>query len=171
MNVIISPKMTFHTRFTLNTEHKSLLIRADFILGHGQGANRRICKRWRSILVDALPRLLGCQRRSPEAERVRLRSGEEARYTAWLRLPVERRPGRKRLRRLKTKLRGRLESALLPIDGRILKVGVRRCRVQAMQSEPGALPASPCSSLAPYEEREGSSDPGVPGASVQECST
>jgi hypothetical protein len=114
---------------TLNTE-KSLLVRADFVLGKGQAGDGRAYKRWRRILVDALPQLLGCERRCPRAERVRLRGSEpgKARFSGWLRIPVERRPGRKRVRKIKERLRGRLEAGLLPIDGVLVKLGVRRCR-------------------------------------------
>jgi hypothetical protein len=136
----------------LNAERKSLLIRADFVLGKGQGANRRICKRWRSILVDALPRLLRWRRHTPETERVRLRSGEEARYTAWLRLPVERRPGRERLRKLEVRIRARLEAALLPIDGRLLKLGVRRRSARRPWVEPAVLPVAPAPALPSLDE-------------------
>ncbi len=108
--------------------HKSLLVRADFVLGHSTGSSGRAYKSWRHILRDALPRLLGCANRCRRA-RVRLRGREDqVRYTGWVRIPVERRPGRKRVRKLKERLRARLESGLLPIDGSVLKLGVRRCR-------------------------------------------
>src|SRR5262245_45464712 len=110
----------------MSFQHKRLLVRADFVLANRPGGDRLSCKRWRRLLADALPRLLGCAHRCPRAV-VRLHDGEgEARYTAWLRLPVERRPSRKRLRKFKAKLRARLEAGLLPIDGRVLKVGARR---------------------------------------------
>lgn len=106
--------------------HKSLLVRADFVLSNRLGGDRVACKRWRWILVDALPRLMGCTRRNPEVA-VRLhRGGPEASFSAWLRIAIQRRPSRTRLRRLNAKLRRRLEAALLPIDGRVLKLGVRR---------------------------------------------
>jgi hypothetical protein len=102
------------------------LIRADFALENRPGGGRLACKRWRRLFADALPGLMGCARRCPKAV-VRLHEGEgEANYTGWLRIPVERRPSRKRLRALKAKLRTRLEAGLLPVDGRVLKVGVRR---------------------------------------------
>ena len=105
---------------------KSLLVRADFVLGNRSGGNRLSCKRWRRLLADVLPRLMGCVRRCPRAV-VRLHEGEgEAKYTGWLRIPIERRPSRKRLRRLKANWRARLEAGLLLIDGRVLKLGVRR---------------------------------------------
>lgn len=122
----------------MHKHRKSLLVRADFVLGNNSGGDQHACRRWRRILADALPRLMGCSRRNPEA-RIRLHEGQaEACYSGWLRIPVERRPNRKRLRRLKAKLRGRLEAGLLPIGGRVLKVGVRRCRPR--QAAPVVLP-------------------------------
>jgi hypothetical protein len=109
--------------------NKHLLVRADFVLGRRQGGDRLVYRRWRRILVEALPRLLGCSDRCPRAERVRLHKGEgesEGRYVAWVRIPIERRPGRNRLRKLKAKLRGRLEESLRPLDGEVIKFGVRR---------------------------------------------
>jgi hypothetical protein len=104
-----------------------LLVRADFVLGNRRGADRLWCKRWRRVLKDALPRLLGCANRCPTAE-VCLHDGDgEARYSGWLRIPIERRPSRRRLRKFKAKLRSRLEAGLLAVDGQVIKVGVRRC--------------------------------------------
>jgi hypothetical protein len=112
----------------MHTSSKSLLIRADFVLGNRRGGDRLSCKRWRRALTETLPRLLGCARRCPRAV-VRLREGEgPPQFSSWLRIPIERRPSRKRLRKFKAKLRARLETILLPIDGEVLKVGVRRCR-------------------------------------------
>jgi hypothetical protein len=106
--------------------HKCLLVRADFVLENRFGGSRLFCKRWRRLLTDALPGLLGVARRCPKAV-VRLhRDGDKPTFTGWLRIPIERRPGRKRLRRLKAKLLARLEAGLLPVDGRVLKLGVRR---------------------------------------------
>ena len=113
----------------MNESNKHLLVRADFVLGSSHGGDRPAYHRWRRVLIDALPRLLGCSDRCERAERVRLHKGEgQGRYVAWLRLPVERRPGRKRLRKLKAKLRARLEASLRPLDGAVLKLGVRRQR-------------------------------------------
>jgi hypothetical protein len=110
----------------MNTPVKSLLVRADFVLGNRPGGDRLSCKRWRRLLADALPRLMGCAARCRKAV-VRLRDGDgEAFYSGWLRIPIERRPGRKRLRAFKAKLRARLEAGLQLIDGRVIKVGVRR---------------------------------------------
>jgi hypothetical protein len=112
----------------MNTATKSLLVRADFVLGNRQGGDRLMCKRWRRALAEALPRLLGCADRRP-AVRVRLHEGEgEARFSGWLRIPIERRPNRRRLRRFKAKLRASLEAGLRLVDGAVLKLGVRRCR-------------------------------------------
>jgi hypothetical protein len=106
---------------------KSLLVRADFVLG--KGGDGLVYHRWRRILAEALPRLLGCERRSPRAERIRLHEPEgDGRFTGWVRIPIERRPSRRRLRKFRDKLRRRLESSLQPLDGRVLKVGVRRLR-------------------------------------------
>ena len=121
----------------MEPRRKSLLVRADFVLGKRQGGDERTYKRWRRILRDALPRLLGCERRCPKAERVRLREqaseGEgEGRFSGWLRIAIQRRPGRKRLRKFEERLRRRLEANLLPIDGQVVKVGVRRCRDRAL---------------------------------------
>src|SRR5262245_40183908 len=102
---------------------KCLLVRADFVFGNRSGGSRLSCKRWRRLLADALPRLMGCARRCPKAV-VRLHDGEgEARFTAWLRIPIERRPSRKRLRKFEADLRARLEAGLLPIDGRVIELG------------------------------------------------
>ncbi len=49
-------------------------------------------------------------------------------FSAWVRIPIERRPGKKRLRKLRERLRGRLEKNLLLVEGRIVKFGVRRCQ-------------------------------------------
>lgn len=114
----------------MNTARKRLIVRADFVLGNRPGGGRLACKRWRRVLADALPRLLGCARRCPRAE-VSLHEGEgEAYYSGWLRIPIERRPSRRRLRQMKAKLRARLEAGLLPVDGRVLKLGVRRCQAR-----------------------------------------
>jgi len=116
----------------VENNRKSLLVRADFVLGEHKGGDRGMYRRWRRILVDALPRLMGCADRAAKAERVRLHDGEgNGSYSGWVRMPIERRPGRRRLRKLKAKLRTRLEAGLLPIEGRVLKVGVRRCRSSA----------------------------------------
>jgi hypothetical protein len=126
----------------LDTKRKSLLVRADFVLAKGPPGDERVCKRWRRVLAEALPRLLGFHLRSPGPARARLHEGDgEARYTAWLRIPVERRPGRKRARRLKERLRNRLEAALLPINGRVLKVGLRRCAPRP-EAVPVTLPVA-----------------------------
>ncbi len=115
----------------MDTARKSLLVRADFALG--PGCDRAAYRRWRRILADALPRLLGCADRSPKAERVCLHRGEgEGKFSGWARIPIERRPGRRRLRKLKARLRARLEAGLLPINGRVIKVGVRRCRARGL---------------------------------------
>jgi hypothetical protein len=113
----------------VNESNKNLLVRADFILGKSAGGDRPAFHRWRRVLIDALPRLLGCSERCERAERVRLHKGEgQGRFVAWLRIPVERRPGRKRLRKLRSKLRARLEGSLRPLDGTVVKLGVRRQR-------------------------------------------
>jgi hypothetical protein len=110
----------------MHPDHKSLLVRADFVLRNRSGADRLACKRWRRLLGDVLPKLMGYGQRCPKAV-VRLHEGDgEANYTGWLRISIKRRPGRKRLRRFKSKLRGRLEAGLLLIDGQVLKLGVRR---------------------------------------------
>jgi hypothetical protein len=113
----------------VNETNKCLLVRADFVLGKSQGGGRPAYHRWRRVLIDALPRLLGCTERCARAERVLLHKGEgEGRYVGWLRIPVERRPGRRRLRKMKAKLRARLEDSLRPLDGEVVKLGVRRQR-------------------------------------------
>lgn len=115
----------------MKSERKSLLVRADFVLGKHQIADRLTHLRWRRILVGALPVLLGCARRCSRAEHVRLHRAEgEARFSAWLRIPTQRRPSRTRLRRLKVKLRARLEAGLKAVNGEVLKLGVRRCRTR-----------------------------------------
>jgi hypothetical protein len=122
---------------------KNLIVRADFVLGNRQGGDRITCKRWRRLFAEALPRLLGCADRCSRSM-VRLHEGGgEACYTGWLRIPIERRPGRKRLRRFKARLCARLEASLLPVDGRVLKVGVRRQRTRVVEPIILPLPLSP----------------------------
>ena len=112
--------------------NKHLLVRADFVLGRGTDGDRPVYRRWRRVLMEALPRLLGCADRCARAERVRLHRGEgEGRYVAWLRIPIERRPGRRRLRKLKAALRARLEDGLRPVAGAVIKLGVRRHKRRA----------------------------------------
>jgi hypothetical protein len=128
-------------RLTLNESNKCLLVRADFVLGNSLGGDRPTYHRWRRVLIDALPRLLGCADRCARAERVRLHKGEgQGRFVAWVRIPVERRPGRKRLRKMKANLRRRLEDSLRPLDGSVVKLGVRRQRRRP--SAPVALAAA-----------------------------
>jgi hypothetical protein len=131
-------------------------VRADFVLGHSPLGDRRTYKRWRGILRDVLPRLLGCERRCTRAEKVRLRSvADHPLFSAWLRIPIERRPGKKRMRKLRERLRNRLERSLLLIDGRVVKVGVRRCRRKnAGYANPPMMPVNdtpPLNSLLPVE--------------------
>jgi hypothetical protein len=113
-----------HPFFEVAVPTRFLLLRADFVLGE-QG-NPVMFKRWRRVLTDALPRLLGCANRAPTA-RVRLRGS--GRFSAWVRIPVQRRPGARRVRALTARLRQRLEAALLPVGGRVLKLAIRRYRV------------------------------------------
>lgn len=120
-------------------ESKSLLVRADFVLGLHQPVDRLTCRRWRRILIEVLPKLLGCAQRCPRAEHVCLHKGQaEGRYTAWLRIPIQRRPSRRRLRLLKAKLRNRLAAGLQLLGGEVRNLGVRRCRKCI-----GALPLFP----------------------------
>jgi hypothetical protein len=78
-----------------------------------------------------------------------LHEGEgEARFSGWLRIPVRRRPGRRRLRALKKKLLERLGAGLLPVDGRVVKLGVRRCRPREAAAEVLPLPVSPVEAAA-----------------------
>jgi hypothetical protein len=136
-----------------------LLVRADIVLGKGRASDRRTYRRWRRILHDALPSLLGCERICPKAEKVRLRGvlGQgEASFSGWVRLTVQRRPGRKRVRKLLQRLRRRLEENLLLVGGQVVKFGVRRCRGKAVvqdvpvvqpvreegQVEPGPIPSA-----------------------------
>jgi hypothetical protein len=127
----------------VDTARKSLLVRADFVLGNRRGGARLACKRWRRVLADALPQLLGCADRRPDV-RVRLHDGEgEARFSGWLRIPIERRPSRRRLRKMKAKLQARLEAGLLPIDGQVIKLGVRRVKHRPAPAAPFTLEAPP----------------------------
>lgn len=115
----------------MSAPKKSLLLRADFVLGKGQNVDRMAYRRWRRVLMDALPRLLGCARRCPRAEHVRLHEGDgEGHFSGWLRIPIQRRPSRTRLRRLKGKLRTRLETNLKPVGGEVTKLGIRRMRLR-----------------------------------------
>src|SRR5262249_41457681 len=110
----------------VNTARKSLLLRADFTLDRSRGGDRLIFKRWRRVLADALPRLMGCADRCSRVV-LRLREGEEqGRFSLWMRLPIDRFPARERLRKLQEKLRARLESVLLAVGGDIVKFVLRR---------------------------------------------
>src|SRR5438132_8592454 len=114
----------------MNMMRKFLIVRADFVLDRSRGGDRLMFKRWRRALVNVFPRLLGCASRADRTA-VRLHSGEEeGRFTAWLRLPVRRLPGRSGLRRLKSKLRDRLEMALLAVGGDVIKFGIRRYQLK-----------------------------------------
>jgi hypothetical protein len=114
----------------VDTIRKFLIVRADFVLDRSRGGDRLMFKRWRRALAEVFPRLLGCASRSDRTA-VRLHCGEEeGRFTGWLRLPVQRLPGRKGLRKLKAKLRDRLEMALLAVGGDVVKFGVRRYRLK-----------------------------------------
>jgi hypothetical protein len=127
----------------VETTRKSLLARADFVLDRSRGGDRLTFKRWRRVLGEVLPRLMGCAERCPRAV-VRLHHGEEeGRFTAWLRLPVERLPGRKRLRLIGARLRERLEAGLLAVGGDVLKVSVRRFRARPALPAPAAEAGSP----------------------------
>ena len=108
-------------------KRKSLLVRADFVLGKDRPADRLSYRRWRKILIAALPSLLGFSRVCPTAEHVCLHDGEqEGHFTAWLRLPVRRRPSRRLVRQFAAKLYRRLEAGLRPVHGEVLKIGIRR---------------------------------------------
>jgi hypothetical protein len=116
------------TEASVKTIQKTLLVHADFLLDRSRGGDRLIFKRWRRALAEFLPRIMGISKRCSRA-RVRLHYGEEqGRFSVWLRIPVERYPGRKRLQRIKEKLREKLESALLAIGGDVVKFGIRRCQ-------------------------------------------
>jgi hypothetical protein len=100
-----------------------LLVRADFAFTGG--GDRVILKRWRRVLAESLPVLLG---RVGKA-RVRLHGGGS--FTAWMRIPVERRPGRNRVRTLAARLREDLQAALSPVRGLVFELAVRRFRRKA----------------------------------------
>jgi hypothetical protein len=128
----------------VDTARKSLLVRADFALDRSRGGDRLTFKRWRRVLAGALPRLMGFGDHCTRAV-LRLHEGpEEGRFSLWLRLPVSRRPSRKRLGKIKAKLRDRLESVLLPVGGDVIKLGVRRCQpkrvLRLVQQETVCLP-------------------------------
>jgi hypothetical protein len=119
----------------VHADQKSLLVRADFMIGISQNVDRIIYHRWRRIMIDALPRLLGCSRICPKAERVCLHKGQTVgRYSAWLRIPVQRQRQRSFVQRLETRLTERLESGLKPVQGEVISVRARRCML------PEALP-------------------------------
>jgi hypothetical protein len=112
----------------MNTSRRYLLVRADFVIGQHSHPDSAVCRRWRRVFMQALPRLMGCADRAPAAERVSLHEGEVAgSFTGWVRIPMMRRPDRKKLGKFKRKLRERLEASLTPMDGCVLKLGVRRC--------------------------------------------
>lgn len=121
----------------MNKAKKCLLVRADFVLGTAGEAARSSYLAWRRILVDALPKMMGCASRCPRAERVSLHADlERGSYTGWLRIPTSRRPDRKQLRRMRKKLAERLAASLLPVHGRLVKLGVRRLSKNASPSLP-----------------------------------
>lgn len=108
-------------------ERKSLLVRADFVLGRGLPVDRLSYRRWRKVLGHALPTLVGFARRCPRAEHVCLHDGDqEGHFTAWFRIPVRRQPNRKWVRKLAARLYQRFEEALRPIHGELMKIGIRR---------------------------------------------
>jgi hypothetical protein len=112
----------------MDNRQRSLLVRADFVLGESVPVERAVYRRWRRVLVNALPRLMGCAERCESAERVSLHATAEAgSFTGWVRIPIQRRPDRKQLRKLKRRFRDRLETSLAPAHGRVIKLGVRRC--------------------------------------------
>jgi hypothetical protein len=112
----------------MNSAQRSLLVRADFVVGRNQQPDSALCRRWRRVFIQALPKLMGCADRVPVAERVSLHTGTTlGSFTGWLRIPMPRKPNRKALGKLKRKLRDRLESSLSLMDGTVLKLGVRRC--------------------------------------------
>jgi hypothetical protein len=125
-----------------------LLARADFVLDRSRGGDRLTFKRWRRGLAEALPGLMGFP---GVRARVRLRHGEEqGRYSVWLRLPARRLPNHKGLGKVKARLRGRLDAALLAVGGDVVKFGVRRCkaphRLRLVSAEPCPIlfvPAGP----------------------------
>jgi hypothetical protein len=124
----------------VDTVLKSLLIRADFTLDRSRGGDRLTFQRWRRVLADTLPRLLGVAGRCSRAV-VHLRQGEEqGRFSAWLRLPIHRRPGRKLLRRVRERLRNRLEAVLLAVGGEVIKLGVRRCQPRSRRAPAEVAP-------------------------------
>jgi hypothetical protein len=112
----------------MDSKQRSLLVRADFVLGEQTNAERAVYRRWRRVFVNALPKLMGCADRCESAERISLHSEEQfGSFTGWVRIPILRRPDRKQLRKLKRRLRDRLETSLAPIHARVIKLGVRRC--------------------------------------------
>jgi hypothetical protein len=119
----------------------NLLVRADIVLDRSRGGDRLTFKRWRRGLAEALPSLMGFHGGRAV---VQLHHGEEqGLYSVWLRLPVKRMPKRERMGKIKERLRGRLESALLAVGGDVLKLGVRRCRprheLRLVHPEPAPL--------------------------------
>src|SRR5262245_5590989 len=66
---------------------------------------------------------------------VRLHRGEEqGRFSAWLRIPVRRHPGRDGFRKIRQKLHDKLESVLLAVGGEVIRFGVRRLRPKTVLS-------------------------------------
>jgi len=120
-----------------------LLARADFALTGG--GDRGLLKRWRRVLAGSLPALMG------RAGKARVRLHETGSFTAWMRLPVERRPTRGRTRALEARLRDRLEAALLPVRGLVFDLRVRRFRRKAELALFGPSVAGP-RPLAAYPE-------------------
>src|SRR3954452_19979135 len=88
---------------SMDTLRNHLLVRADFVLDRSRGGDRLTFKRWRRGLAEALPSLMGL----PGSRAVvQLHYGEEeGRYSAWLRVPIQRLPKRKRLGKIKARLR------------------------------------------------------------------
>jgi hypothetical protein len=152
----------------MTSERKSLLVRADFVLGKDSPADRLSFRRWRRILTAALPTLLGFSRLCPTAEHVCLHDGEtEGHFSAWLRIPVRRRPSRRQVRQLAAKLFRRLEHGLRPIHGEVLKIGIRRqievhgrpAEFMPLFGEPSASSESDASAEAPQPEEFASVEP------------
>lgn len=113
-----------------------LLVRADFALTGG--GERVMLKRWRRVLSATLADLLGHE------GKVRVRLHDTGSFTAWLKIAVDRRPTRKRVRAREGRLRAKLAAALLPVRGLVFDLTIRRFRGKpelALVGLPEPMPA------------------------------
>jgi hypothetical protein len=104
----------------MGNPRKSLLVRADFILDRSRGGSALVFKRWRRVLAEALPRLMGLGNRCSRAV-VRLHRGEEqGGFPPGFASPVPT-PGADGFRRSDRNSTTNWRSVLLAIGGEVIR--------------------------------------------------